>query len=259
MPRSDFARAVVTGVLIAVTASVRVAGQRPAPRDTAMARAAAADRVRFRDAQTSSPKQEQQWRHADWPDSSPHRSTFVEANGQRLHLLDWGGNGIPIVFLPGLGHTAHVFDEIAPRFVDRYRVLALTLRGHGGSSAPSHPYTVDSLAADVHGALVALHLADVVLVGHSLGGHVANRVAALYPNSVSRVIYLDAAKDSTGLADVRAAAPSQRPNSSTLVRGADTRTHWAQRRLYFNYWSDAQEADYRSGGTAPEIPAMTDL
>lgn len=256
---SEFARAVAIGVLITAATSVRVAGQRLAPRDTAMARAAAGDRVRFRDAQTPSPRQEQRWSRADWPDSSPHRSTFVEANGRRLHLLDWGGSGTPIVFLPGMGHTAHVFDEFAPRFVDRHRVLALTLRGHGASSAPSHPYTVDSLAADVHGALVALHLSDVVLAGHSLGGHVANRAAALYPSAVSRVIYLDAAKDSTGLADLRAAAPSQRPSPSTLVRGADPRTHWAQRRLYFNYWSDAQEADYRSGGTAPEIPVMADL
>ena len=104
--------------------------------------------------------------------------------------------------------------------------------------------------------LVALDLRDVVLAGHSLGGHVANRVATLYPSSVRRVIYLDAAKDSTGLAALRAAAPSVRPEPAPGVPG---RAHSAQRRLYFSFWSDAQEADFHSARTAPEIPAMEDL
>jgi pimeloyl-ACP methyl ester carboxylesterase len=253
------ARTCASVALIVTTTSAPVSGQRPLTRDTAMVRATDHDRLHLRAAQTPSAEQEQQWKQTAWRDVSPHQSTIVDANGQRLHVLDWGGRGPAMVFLPGMGHTAHVFDDFAPRFRDRYHVLALTLRGHGSSSAPSHPYTVDSLAADVHEALLALHLHDVVLAGHSLGGHVANRVAALYPNAVSRVVYLDAAKDSTGLAALRAAAPSVRPEPGTLVRGEDARAHWAQRRLYFNYWSDAQEADYRSGRTAPEIAAMSDL
>src|SRR5205823_1967042 len=134
------------------------------------------------------------WRAADWRDLSPNGEAFVAANGQRLHYLDWGGRGPTIVFLPGMCHTAHVFDELAPRFIDRYHVVALTLRGHGASSAPAHPYTVDSLADDVSATLDALRARDVVLVGHSLGGHVANRAAARHPHAVTRVIYLDAAK-----------------------------------------------------------------
>lgn len=227
--------------------------------DTAMARAGASDRAHFRQAASPSVAREAEWKQSNWRDPSPHREGFVDANGQRLHYLDWGGRGPTMLFLPGMGHTAHIFDELAPRFVGRFHVVALTLRGHGASSAPAHPYTVDSLAADVHGALIALRASDVVLVGHSLGGHVANRVATLYQKSVARVIYLDAAKDSIGLAALRAAAPTTRPSPDTLTRGADSRTHWAQRRLFFSFWSDAQEADYRSGKTAAEIPAMTDL
>jgi len=227
--------------------------------DTAMARAAAADSAHLREAMAPPAAREAEWKHRDWRDPSPHREGFVDAGGVQLHYLDWGGRGAAMVFVPGMGHTAHVFDDLAPRFTDSFHVVALTLRGHGGSSAPSHPYTVDSLALDVARALDALRLRDVILVGHSLGGHVANRVAILHGSRVARVIYLDAAKDSTGLAALRAAAPTVRPSPEALSRGDDARAHWAQRRLYFAFWSNAQEADYRAGRTAPEIPSMSDL
>lgn len=233
--------------------------QRGAPRDPAGTRAATSDAEYLRRAQAPNAEREAGWMSANWKDRSPHRISFVEANGQRLQVADWGGQGRPLVLLPGMSHTAHVFDELAPRFTDRFHVLALTLRGHGASSAPAHPYTVDSLATDVRGALDALKLKDAILVGHSLGGHVANRVAALYPTSVSRVIYLDAAKDSTGLATLRAAAPTTRPPIADARRSTQARAHDLQRRLYFSFWSDAQEADVRAAGTAPEIATMSDL
>jgi pimeloyl-ACP methyl ester carboxylesterase len=233
--------------------------QAGALRDGGVTRAAASDAEYLRRAQAPSAERETMWMSATWKDRSPHRISFVEANGQGLQVADWGGQGRPLVLLPGMSHTAHVFDSFAPRFTDRFHVLALTLRGHGASSAPAHPYTVDSLAADVHGVLDALKLKDVVLVGHSLGGHVANRVAALYPTLVARVVYLDAAKDSTGLAAVRAKAPTTRPKIAGVARSTRVRAHDLQRRLYFSFWSDAQEADFRAAATAPEITTMADL
>lgn len=255
-------RSLALMVAMCVAAAVRgPAAQAPSivRSDSAMARAAALDSIHLREAMTPRAEQEAEWKRREWRDPSPHREGFVDAGGVRLHYLDWGGRGAAMVFVPGMGHTAHIFDALAPRFTDGFHVLALTLRGHGASSAPTHAYTVDSLALDVVRALDVLGLRDVVLVGHSLGGHVANRVATLSRGRVARVIYLDAAKDSTGLAALRAAAPTVRPSPDTLSRGDDARAHWAQRRLYFAFWSDAQEADYRAGRTAPEIPSMSDL
>jgi pimeloyl-ACP methyl ester carboxylesterase len=45
-------------------------------------------------------------------------------------VLDWGGTGPPLVFLAGLGNTAHVFDHFAHQFTDRFRVLGVTRRGY---------------------------------------------------------------------------------------------------------------------------------
>jgi pimeloyl-ACP methyl ester carboxylesterase len=237
-----------------------VAGSQARPAtDTVLERAVAADRAYLQRAMHPDSAREAAWHRSDWKDPSPHRETWISAGDQRLELLDWGGRGTPMVLLPGMGHTAHIFDDLAPRFTNTHHVVALTMRGHGSSSAPSHPYAVDSLATDVAAAITALGFHDVVLVGHSLGGHVANRVAALYPANIARVLYLDAAKDSIGLTALRKAAPTMRPPVGKAPPEFAGRAHAAQRWLYFNYWSDAQEADVRNGRTAPEIPAMVDL
>jgi pimeloyl-ACP methyl ester carboxylesterase len=206
-----------------------------------------------------SARQEQAWANPQWRDPSPHRANFVQAGRLRLHYLDWGGTGPTLVLLPGMSHTAHLFDDVAPALTGRYHVLALTLRGHGLSDHPTGPYTVDSLSRDVALALAALRLTDVVLGGHSLGGHVSNRVARHYPERVQRVVYLDATKDSTGLRAVRAAAPFRRPDPATYPQQGLAQARRSYRALFFRFWSDAQEADFREQNTAPQIAQLPDL
>jgi pimeloyl-ACP methyl ester carboxylesterase len=59
-----------------------------------------------------------------WQDPSRHTSHFVTVNGVRLHYLDCGGSGEPLVLIHGLGDTAHYFDDLAPALRDRWRVVA---------------------------------------------------------------------------------------------------------------------------------------
>lgn len=71
------------------------------------------------------------------PDSSPHRVELVEVEkGVSLEVLDWGGTARPLVLLTGLGDTAHVFDEFAPKLTASYHVYGITRRGRGASSKP---------------------------------------------------------------------------------------------------------------------------
>ena len=51
-------------------------------------------------------------------DTSRHRLGMVTVHGVRIPYLDWGGEGVARVFVPGMGNSAHVFDDYAPRFVD---------------------------------------------------------------------------------------------------------------------------------------------
>jgi pimeloyl-ACP methyl ester carboxylesterase len=133
---------------------------------------------------------------AAWHDPSPHTVRFVTvANGVRLEILDWGGQGAPLVFLAGLGNTGHVFDDFAPRFMDRYHVIAITRRGFGASDQPATGYTMSQLASDVHVVLDSLHISRVALAGHSIAGQELTWVAVGHPGDVGRLVYLDAGFD----------------------------------------------------------------
>jgi pimeloyl-ACP methyl ester carboxylesterase len=126
-------------------------------------------------------------------DTSPHKSDFVNVNSIRLHYLDWGGNGPILLFLPGMGCNAHIFDRFAPRFTDQFHVLALTRRGHGESDHPETGYDIDTLTEDIRLFLDTLKIARAILAGHSMAGVEMSHFAAIHPERVLRLVYLDAA------------------------------------------------------------------
>ena len=131
-----------------------------------------------------------------WKDPTNHKSGFVDvARNVRLHYLDFGGVGPSVVFLPGLGNTAHAFDNFAPAFTDRFHVVALTRRGFGESSHPASGYDTPRLVEDIRTAIEKLHLGRVILIGHSIAGEEMTRFAGKYPDRVSKLVYLDAAYD----------------------------------------------------------------
>jgi pimeloyl-ACP methyl ester carboxylesterase len=129
--------------------------------------------------------------------SSARRSDLVHVNGVNLQYLDWGGNGDILLFLPGLGNTAYVFDALARRFTDKFHVLALTRRGHGDSDFPETGYDLETLTEDLRQFLDALKIEKAVFVGSSMAHVEICHFAALYPERVLRIVYLDAAYDRT--------------------------------------------------------------
>ena len=112
--------------------------------------------------------------------------------GVQLEVLDWGGSGRPLLLLAGSGNTAHVFDDFAPRLAGFGRVIAVTRRGFGASSAPPTGYDVERLGEDVHQVLVALGLPRVVLIGHSIAGQEMSWLAARHGDRVGGLVYIDA-------------------------------------------------------------------
>jgi len=128
-------------------------------------------------------------------DKSPHKSDFVNVNGINLHYLDWGGEGDVLLFLAGMGCNAHIFDDFAPRFTDKFHVMALTRRGHGESDHPETGYDIDTLTEDIHQFLNALGIKKGSLAGHSMASIELSHFAALYPKQVLKLVFLDAAYD----------------------------------------------------------------
>jgi non-heme chloroperoxidase len=178
-----------------------------------------------------------------WTDPSPHRVRKVTvAPSVSLEVLDWGGVGEPVVFLAGLGMSGHTFDEFAPQFTDRFRVLAITRRGFGASSQPPSGYDVRTLTADIAAVLDTLRLARVALAGHSIAGNELTKFASTYPGRVTKLVYLDAAYDDVGVMEMARLLPSPPPPSSVDVASPAALRAWIAR----TYGSLLPEAEVRA-------------
>ena len=151
----------------------------------------------------------------DGADSTRHSDTSFPVNGACLEVVDFGGVGPLLMFLPGYGNGAHIFDDLAPNFIDRYHVVALTSRGVPPSNAPDTGYSIRQLAADVAGVLDVLGERRVILAGHSISGAVITEFGVRAPTRLTAAIYLDAAFD-FGAAFRRSHRPGKVVPSDTL-------------------------------------------
>ena len=93
---------------------------------------------------------------------------FTTNDGVRIHYME-AGSGKVLVMIPGWSQTAAQFKHQLDGLSDRYRVIALDMRGHGESSKPDHGYRIHRLSKDVYEFLTANNLTDVTLAGHSMG------------------------------------------------------------------------------------------
>jgi pimeloyl-ACP methyl ester carboxylesterase len=96
------------------------------------------------------------------------RGSVKTSDGYTLRY-DEAGSGKPLVCIPGWSQTAAQWKHQVSGLSDRYRVIALDMRGHGESDKPTHGYTIQRLAKDVHDLLTARKLTDVTVMGHSMG------------------------------------------------------------------------------------------
>lgn len=122
---------------------------------------------------------------------------FIEANGLRLHYLDWGNDAAPpMLLLHGFSGHAHTWDVFARAMCDRFHILALDQRGHGESDwAKDGAYTVDDHARDVGALQDRLTLDPVVLIGLSMGGRNAIAYTGLRPAKVEKLVIVDIGPD----------------------------------------------------------------
>lgn len=129
-----------------------------------------------------------------WVDPAPHQVQFVRVDDSvQLEVLDFGGMGRPIILLAGLGNTAHVFDEFAPKLTSLGHIYAITRRGYGASSRPEEGYDVARLGEDVLAVINTLRIEKPVLIGHSLAGQEMSYLAVQHRAQIAALIYLEAA------------------------------------------------------------------
>jgi len=123
--------------------------------------------------------------------SEPRRLT-VDANGVNLNLYAIGeeAEGPPVIMLHGMRDVALSLMPVAARLAERHPVYLPDLRGHGASDKPGG-YSMAALVYDLHVVIGEVARAPVVLFGHSLGGHVVCRFAALFPDQVRAVVVVE--------------------------------------------------------------------
>jgi pimeloyl-ACP methyl ester carboxylesterase len=113
------------------------------------------------------------------------------SDGVTLSYLE-AGSGPVILMIPGWSQTAEQFKYQLAGLSDRYRVIALDLRGHGDSEKPAFGYKISRLAKDVHDTIQALDLRDVNILGHSMGSSVIwNYYDMFGPERLSKLLLID--------------------------------------------------------------------
>jgi pimeloyl-ACP methyl ester carboxylesterase len=112
--------------------------------------------------------------------------------GVHVEVVEWGHAGEPLLFLSGMGQTAHAFDDFARVFADQYRVVGITRRGWGRSSqSPGYEYGSAVLVGDVLAVMDSFAIPAAHVVGWSYGGNEATLLAVQYPERVLSLTLLE--------------------------------------------------------------------
>ncbi|MGH2826481.1 MAG: alpha/beta fold hydrolase, partial [Actinomycetota bacterium] len=120
--------------------------------------------------------------------------TYVQSGDIRIHVQIDGPDDAPVVvFSNSLGADLRMWDEQAEAFAGRYRVVRYDGRGQGGSDTPEGPYTIEALGGDALAVLDAIEVERAHICGISMGGMVAQWLAASHPERVDRAVHANTA------------------------------------------------------------------
>lgn len=111
----------------------------------------------------------------------------IQTNSINIYY-DLHGDGEPLVLIAGLGYDQWMWHRMVPGLAEHFRVVTFDNRGVGQTEKPPGPYTAEMLAADTAGLLHELHIDAAHIMGHSMGGFVAQALALDRPTLVNKLI-----------------------------------------------------------------------
>ncbi len=112
---------------------------------------------------------------------------IITTNGIDLYY-EIHGRGEPLVLIAGLGYDGWMWHRMIPGLAEHFQVISFDNRGVGQSDKPAGPYTAGMLAADVIGLLDAFDIDKAHIVGHSMGGFIAQALAVHHLDRVNRLV-----------------------------------------------------------------------
>lgn len=122
-------------------------------------------------------------------------SKFIEVQGMQVHYRDEGklGDPLPIVLIHGTGASLHTWEPMVAGLKDTYRVVTLDIPAFGLTGPnPKRDYSSEFYTLFMQDFLKALSVDSCIMGGNSLGGSIAWNYALAYPESVKKLILIDA-------------------------------------------------------------------
>ncbi len=115
---------------------------------------------------------------------------YISFNGYKVAYID-EGQGQPVIFVHGVSATLASFNNLFPDMIKRsYRIIGIDLLGYGKSDKPDINYSIDLHSQTLLALVKQLHLTNVVLAGHSMGGAVSLSATIREPELVKSLILL---------------------------------------------------------------------
>ncbi|QVQ54509.1 alpha/beta hydrolase [Spiractinospora alimapuensis] len=206
----------------------------------------------------------------------PARGRWVHSGELRLHVLDYGGDGVPVVVLPGITSPAISMDFVARELTDLVRPIVMDLRGRGFSDG-GDTYGLEAYADDTQAVIDGLGLERPILLGHSLGARIAAVTAARPGVRTRGTILVDPPMSGPGRGTYPTTLDMFRSQLQQAQRGTDAdevalswpRWPHRERELRARWLAscDAESIDATHRGfetedffaTWPEVPAPTTL
>lgn len=127
------------------------------------------------------------------PASGSHLVKTIALPGRvKLEYVEQGtSKGIPVIFLHGITDSWHSFESVLPLLPANIHAFAISQRGHGDSERPAEGFLPKDFADDVAAFIQQKKLGSAIIVGHSMGGFMAQQFAALHPKLTKALVIID--------------------------------------------------------------------
>lgn len=119
---------------------------------------------------------------------------YFKGRDFKIHYVEQG-DGVPVVFAHGYDMDHTMFAPQFEDLPDRYRCIAWDMRGHGGSDCPAGPWSMQDLVDDMMAFIEGVDAVPCHLVGMSVGGMIAPRIALQRPELVRSLVLIDTSAD----------------------------------------------------------------
>jgi len=131
---------------------------------------------------------------------TPERSGLLPINGLFYYYAVYG-KGEPLLLLHGGLGTSDMFAPLLPKLAENRTIIAVDLQGHGRTALGERPFSLEAIGDDMAAIVKALGYDKVDVLGYSLGGGVAFRMAVQHPETIRRLVLVSAGYAADGFYD----------------------------------------------------------